>query len=80
MVNVNSLFILTGVIGFKITVNWLSGYNFNGWLKKTGELVKDACHQRQHTPIYRKMPEPDRWFCFSKSAFQEAVVKDGYFL
>ena len=56
MVNMNSLFILTGVIDFKNTVNWLSGYNFNGWLKKTGELVKDACHQRQHTPIYRKIP------------------------
>ena len=28
MVNVNSLFILTGVIGFKSRVNWLTGYNF----------------------------------------------------
>ena len=35
----------------------LAGYNFIGWLKKTGELVKDACPQSPHTPIYWKMPE-----------------------
>ena len=72
----NSLFILTGVIGFKNTVNWLSGYNFNGWLKKTGELVKDACPQSPHTPVYWKMPETGEWFCFSQTALHEAVVKD----
>ena len=35
----------------------LSGYNFIGWLNKTGDLVKDACPQSPHTPIYWKMQE-----------------------
>ena len=46
----------------------LAGYNFIGWLKKTGELVKDACPQSPHTPIYWKMPETGEWFCFSQQA------------
>ena len=54
----------------------LAGYNFIGWLKKTGELVKDACPQSPHTPIYWKMPETGKWFCFSQTALLNAVVKD----
>ena len=46
----------------------LAGYNFIGWLKKTGMLVKDACPQSPHTPIYWKMPETGEWFCFSQQA------------
>ena len=54
----------------------LAGYNFIGWLKKTGELVKDACPQSPHTPIYWKMPETGKWFCFSQTALLKAVVND----
>ena len=54
----------------------LAGYDFIGWLKKTGELVKDACPQNRHTPIYWKMPETGKWFSFSSAALREAVVKD----
>ena len=54
----------------------LAGYNFIGWLKKTGELVKDACPPSPQTPIYWQKPETGKWFCFSQSALLKAVVKD----
>ena len=75
MVNMNSLFILTGVIDFKNTVNWLSGYNFNGWLKKQASWSKMHAI-KDNTPQYTERFQ----FCFSKPAFQKAVVKDGNFL
>ena len=54
----------------------LAGYNFIGWLKKTGELVKDACPPTPQTPIYWQKPETGKWFCFSQTALLKAVVKD----
>ena len=54
----------------------LSGYNFIGWLNKTGDLVKDACPQSPHTPIYWKMQETGEWMCFSQTALHESLVKD----
>ena len=35
----------------------LSGYNFIGWLNKTGKLAKEECPHSPHTPIYWKRPE-----------------------
>ena len=52
------------------------GYNFIGWLSKTGKLVKDECPQSPHTPIYWKKPETGEWFCFSQTALHETVIKD----
>ena len=53
-----------------------SGYNFIGWLNKTGDLVKDTCPQSPHTPIYWKITETNEWMCFSQSTLHKALVKD----
>ena len=54
----------------------LSGYNFIGWLNKTGKLAKEECPKSPHTPIYWKRPESDEWFCFSQTTLMETVEKE----
>ena len=51
----------------------LRGYNFIGWLNKTGELVKDKCPPCPHIPIYWKMEKTGEWLCLSQTALHETT-------
>ena len=72
MVNVNSLFILTGVIGFKSRVDWLTGYNFIlGFVHgASGHCIVDAIRKSGCIQI---MASTMFWLAFSKVALMAEI-------